>query len=163
MSEQSNYLGRLRTSLTKSKALSWVREDTRQKYKREAKTVETDPMFKITFDELKRICRDKSVTNKYQLVKKSMLTTERQEMMSFEVPTLGHLIYLFEDGNLIKFWFIPYEYLESPVMRNAVKMLHKAIAEFRPMAALIMYISKLQLVADAIDAHKLTTLRVEEA
>ena len=163
MSEQSNYLGRLRTSLSKSKSLSWTREDTRQRYKRKPKTVETDPMFKVTFDELKRICRDKEITNKYQLVKKSMLTTESQEMLSFEVPSLGHLIYLFEDGILIKFWFIPYEYLERPAMRNAVKTFHKAITEFRPVAALIMYITKLQLVVDVIDAHKLTTVRVEEA
>lgn len=163
MSEQSNYLGRLRTSLGKSKSLCWTREDIRQRYKRKPKTVETDPMFKVTFDELKRICRDKEVTNKYQLVKKSMLTTDSQEMLSFEIPTLGHLIYLFEDGILIKFWFIPYEYLEHPVMRKAIKVLHKAITEFRPIAALILYVTKLELVVDVIDAHKLTTVRVEEA
>ena len=152
MPQEPIYLVRLRDALCRSKALSWAPAPYKKKISKSKVANQTaDKLFTITYSELKNIIHYSSVSDKHQLVKRSMLNTESKQLLSFTVSDLGHVIYLFSDDTIDKFWFIPQKYLTNSIMRKAINRVHSEIASFTSISTLSTYISKLQLAVDAID------------
>ena len=145
------YLVRLREALGRSKALCWSPAPYKNK-RTKTTTQSVDKLFTITYPELKSTINHACVSNKHQLVKRSMLNTASRQLLSFAVSDLGHVVYLFSDDKIDKFWFIPQSYLSDATMRKAINRIHADINKFTSISTLSIYISKLQLAADAIDA-----------
>lgn len=152
MLQEPIYLVRLRDALCRSKALSWAPAPYKKKISKSKVANQTaDKLFTITYPELKVIIGHPRVSNKHQLVKRSMLNAASKQLLSFAVSDLGHVIYLFSDDKIDKFWFIPQKYLNNAIMRKAINRVNVGITSFTPISTLSIYISKLQLVVDVID------------
>ena len=149
MLPESHYIKNLRLSLSKSKALTWVRPTTSRKTTR----VTQPPKITYSYEELRTILNEEDITDVNQMVRKNIIEEKCTQMLSFVVKGLGLLVYTFEDGITSQLWFIPEHYLQYQEMKRAIDRLNKGIREFSKTSIIHMYISRLQLVVDRIDQN----------
>lgn len=151
MLQEPIYLVRLRETLSRSTALSWSHPPYKKKQSKNTKDKPTDKIFTITYPELNIITKHPCINNKHQLVKRNMLNSTSKRLLSFGVVDLGHVIYLFSDDTLVKFWFVPQKYLSTIGIRKEINRLHQEIASFTPISTLSIYISKIQQAVEVVD------------
>lgn len=154
MLPESPYIKNLRLSLSKSKALTWVRPTTSLKTTR----VTQPPKITYSYEELRTILNEEDITDVNQMVRKNIIEEKCTQVLSFVVKGLGLLVYTFEDGITSQLCFVPEYYFQFKQMKKARARLDTSIREFAKLGVIHIYISRLQWVVDRIDQDSLLAL-----
>ena len=146
MKRESKLMTRLRAELPQTCTMTW---QPRKKTAYNLNTPSGIPNYlHILPLELRTLTKHGLVSEVTTMVRKSIPDGAVRQYMTFVVKDLGYMAWVYDNHELIRFYFVPDCLMGNRVIKRALNNINRMIHSFMDDGGLLVYLSRLHATAD---------------